>query len=330
MNGTKVKVSKATNHNSGCFVGIDVSKDKLDIYIRPTGGSWTQDNCDFDELCDKLEAMDPQLIVLEPTGGYELGILNALIRRGLRVSREHAYKIHHHGKASGQLAKTDRLDASVIAHYAECYGGEIEPMMEPLGDQELLHQLTTRRRQLVVMRGSEKTRLGQPWLSEGIRGSCERVMSVLGEEIEEIEMQIREAIKEKDEWREKGEILESAPGVGVKTASLLLARLSELGQLNRKKIAALVGIAPYQNQSGKFRGQQRIKGGRSEVRAALYMSVLSAKKHDPVMRAYYEGLIERGKKKKVAITACIHKLLRILNAMMSKRERYQLCTGKTN
>ncbi|MDA2921310.1 IS110 family transposase [Desulfobacterota bacterium AH_259_B03_O07] len=322
-----VRKVKSRNYSRGCFVGIDVSKDKLDICIRPSGKTWTQANGDFDELCDKLEAMDPELIVLEPTGGCELGVLNALIRRGLRVSREHAYKIHHHGRASGQLAKSDKLDASVIADYAECYSVKIEPMREPLEKQEFLHQLTSRRKQLVVMRGSEKARLGQPGAFEGIRKSCEKIIRLLSEEIEELERRIRGAIGEKKEWRENQEILESAVGIGEKTSSVLLANLPELGRINHKKIAALVGVAPFQNESGRFKGQQKIKGGRSEVRAALYMPALSAIRHDPRIRALYERLLEKGKKKKVAITACMHKLLRMLNAMLSKRQCYQPCVS---
>jgi len=318
-----VRKVKSRNYSRGCFVGIDVSKDKLDICIRPSGKTWTQANGDFDELCDKLEAMDPELIVLEPTGGCELGVLNALIRRGLRVSREHAYKIHHHGRASGQLAKSDKLDASVIADYAECYSVK----REPLEKQEFLHQLTSRRKQLVVMRGSEKARLGQPGAFEGIRKSCEKIIRLLSEEIEELERRIRGAIGEKKEWRENQEILESAVGIGEKTSSVLLANLPELGRINHKKIAALVGVAPFQNESGRFKGQQKIKGGRSEVRAALYMPALSAIRHDPRIRALYERLLKRGKKKKVAITACMHKLLRMLNAMLSKRQCYQPCVS---
>lgn len=324
MNEPKVK-SRRARSGRGCFVGIDVSKDKLDICIMPCGEIWTQANGDFDELCDKLEVLNPKLIVLEPTGGCELGVLNALVRRGLRVSRVHAYKIHHHGRASGQLAKSDKLDASVIADYAQVYSRKIKPITEPLEKQELLHQLSSRRRQLVVMRGAEKARLGQPGACEAIRQSCERMIRNLSEEIEELERQIREAIGQDKEWRENQEILESALGIGEKTSSVLLANLPELGKINRKKIAALVGVAPFKNESGRFKGQEKVKGGRSEVRAALYMAALSAIRHDPRIRALYDRLLERGKMKKVAITACTHKLLRMLNAMLSKRERFQPC-----
>ena len=319
MNEPKVK---------GCFVGIDVSKNTLDIFVRPSGECWTQsNNGNFDELCEKLKPLNPTLIVLEPTGGYELGVLNALIKFGFRVSREHAFKIHHHAKGSGQLAKTDRLDASMIAHYAECYSEEIEPMTMPLVDQALLGQLSSRRGQLVSMRAAEKNRLEKAGLSERLRVSCERMIRVISEEIEGIEEQIREIIQNNEEWRRKQMILETAFGVGSKVSSVLLANLPELGHVNRKQIAALVGVAPFQNQSGRFKGQQRIRGGRSGVRGILYMAALSAKKHDPRIKAFYERLVEKGKRKKVALVACMHKLLRILNAMLSKGVCYQPSMG---
>src|SRR5882724_3171734 len=316
MNEQKVK---------GCFVGIDVSKNTLDVYIRPSGRNWTQSSEDVEGLCQRLRPLNPTLIVLEPTGGYELEVLNGLIKRGFKVSREHALRIHHHAKGSGQMAKTDRLDASMIAHYAECYAEEIEPMTEPSEDQALLQQLSTRRRQLVEMRVAEKNRLSLPSLSGRLRVSCKRVILVLSQEIEEIEEQIREIIQRSEEWREKQAVLESAVGIGSKVSSALLAYLPELGRVNRKGIAALVGVAPFQYQSGKFKGQSKIRGGRSEVRSVLYMAVLSAKKYNPKIKAFYERLLERGKKKKVALVACMHKLLRILNAMLSKGEVYQPC-----
>jgi len=246
--------------------------------------------------------------------------LNVLIERGFRVSREHAYKIHHHAKGSGQLAKTDRLDASMISHYAECYSEQIEPMGKNALEQKLIKQLTSRRRQLVVMRASEKNRLSQPGLSQVIQTSCKSIIRMLSKEIESVEKKIGEVIKSDERLGKKREILESASGVGARISSVLLSNLPELGQVNRKRIAALVGIAPYQHQSGKFKGQQHIRGGRSEVRAALYLAVLSATKHNPRIKAFYESLLQKGKKKKVALTACMHKLLRILNAMISKQE----------
>jgi transposase len=279
-------------------------------------------------LCQSLEPINPTLIVLEPTGGYEVGVLNALIKRGFRVSRQHAFRIHHHAKASGQMAKTDRLDASVIAHYAQCYSQEIKPMTEPLEeDQELLQQLITRRSQLVEMRAGEKNRLKTPNLTQEVQISCRKMISQLSQEIKEIEKQIEQIIECNEHRRKKKTILESAKGVGSKVSCVLLAYLPELGNVNRKQIAALVGVAPFQHQSGRFKGQQHIKGGRSEVRSALYMAVLSAKKHSPQIRELYERLLSKGKKKKVALVACMHKLLRILNAMVSKGEIYQPFVG---
>ncbi len=318
----KVKGS-SSRFTTGCFVGIDVSKNTLDVFVRPSGQCWTQSNEDYSGLCEKLRQLNPTLIVLEPTGGYEIDVMNALIIGGFRVSRQHAFRIHHHAKGSGQMAKTDRLDASMIAHYAECYCEEIEPMTVPLEGQALLQQLSARRRQLVKMRAAEKNRLGLPGVSEGVRTSYEKMISVLSEEIEEIEGQIQRVIEGNERWRKKQALLETAVGIGTRVSRVLLANLPELGGVNRKQIAALVGVAPFQYQSGKFKGQQHIKGGRSEVRSALYMAVLSAKKHNPEIKAFYERLLEKGKKKKVALVACMHKLLRMLNAMLSKGIRYQ-------
>lgn len=314
MNGSEVK---------GCFVGIDVSKDTLDVYVRPRGERWTQRSEDIEGLCSRLKAMDPVLIVLEPTGGYEAKVLNALIREGFRVSREHAFRIHHHAKGSGQMAKTDRLDAAMIAHYAECYSSEIEPMKLSSEEEELLEQLSSRRRQLIGMRAAEKNRLKTPNLSERLRGSCEKMIEVLSKEIEEIEGEIREIVERDKELKEKQSLMETVTGVGTKVSGILLANLPELGRVNRKQIAALVGVAPFKHQSGKYSGESKIRGGRSEVRSVLYMAVLSAKRHNPYIKEFYERLVEKGKKKKVAIVACMHKLLRILNTMLSKGESYQ-------
>ena len=189
MNKPKVKGS-SSKLTTGCFVGIDVSKNTLDVFIRPSGQCWTQPREDVEGLCRRLKPFNPTLVVLEPTGGYEVEVLNALIKEGFRVSREHAFRIHHHAKGRCQMAKTDRLDASMIAHYAECYAEEIEPMTEPLEEQELLYQLSSRRHQLVQMRGAEKNRLGLPSLSERVRTSCEKMIDVLSQEIEGIEKQI--------------------------------------------------------------------------------------------------------------------------------------------
>lgn len=309
----------------GCFVGIDVSKDKLDVFVRPSAQSWTQPSSDVEGLCERLMPLNPTLIVLEPTGGYEVHVLNALIRGGFRVSREHAFRIYHHAKGSGQLAKTDRLDAEMIAHYAQCYAQAIEPMTEPLEEQGLLQQLISRRRQLVDMRAAEKNRLVLPNISEILSASCEKIIAVLSQEIEEIEGRIEGIIRGNERWRQMRAVLKSIRGIGPRVSEVLLAYLPELGRVNRKQIAALVGVAPFQHQSGRFKGQSKIRGGRSEVRAMLYMAVLSAKKHNPRIKEFYERLLQRGKKKKVALVACMHKLLRMLNAMLSKGETYQPC-----
>jgi transposase len=311
----------------GCFVGIDVSKEKLDIYIRPSGKRWTQANGEFEELCSKLKEFKPELVVLEPTGGYELEVFNALVEAGFRVSREHAYRIHHHARGSGQLAKTDSLDSSMIAHYAQCYSQEIVPQGVKSKDQEHLRQLVSRRSQLVKMRAAEKNRLEKNGFYQSVMASCKKMIEVMGKEIEEIEDQIKRVIREQKQWRQRQNILRTVKGIGPAVSWILLAKLPELGQVSRKKIAALVGVAPFQNQSGRLSKGQCIRAGRSEVRAALYLAVLSAMRHNPTIKGFYEKLLEKGKKKKVAQTACAHKLLRMLNAMVAKAECYKPSTA---
>mgnify|MGYP001146359038 CR=1 FL=1 len=222
------------------------------------------------------------------------------------------------------MAKTDRLDAGMIAHYAECYSSEIEPMKLSLEEEELLEQLSSRRGQLVGMRAAEKNRLKTPNLSGRLRKSCEKMVEVISKEIEDIEGQMNEIIERDKKLKEKQSLMESVIGVGRKVSRILLAELPELGSVNRKQIAALVGVAPYKHQSGKHSGESKIRGGRIEVRAVLYMAVLSAMRHNPSIKEFYEKLVGKGKKKKVAIVACMHKLLRILNAMLSKGESHRI------
>lgn len=218
MNATLVKE---------CFVGIDVSKDTLDIYVHPNGDSWTVANSEagYKEICTLLKPFSPRLIVLEPTGGYEEGVLNTLIREEFRVSREHALKIHHHARGSGQLAKTDRLDAKMMAHYAQCYADRIEPAKLPDSNWKLLEQLVSRRRQLVEMRASEKTRAQTANLEEEIIKDCEESITQMTQRINNLEQKISELI-ESDEVLKKGkEILESVPCVGEIVSTSLLVYL---------------------------------------------------------------------------------------------------------
>lgn len=305
-----------------CFVGIDVSKEKIDIHIRPHDISWTQGNGDFSILVKKLALYKPDLIVLEPTGGYEHGVYSALVGAGFKVSREHAYKIHHHAKAMGKLAKTDTIDASVISHYAKCYSEQIRINNTTI-EQLLLSDLVGRRSQLVKLQTAEKNRLEKKGYSVEIQKSLKRMLKILDKEIHNITRQIKDLIDKDTELRQKQEMMETVVGVGDKVSTVILAKLPELGKINRKKIAALVGVAPYKRESGKYRGQQVTMGGRFEVRSALFMGTLSAIRHDNRFKSYYEKLVNKGKKKKVAIVACMHKMLRILNTMLAKGECYR-------
>lgn len=305
-----------------CFVGIDVSKEKIDIHIRPHDISWTQGNSDLKTLVKKLAVYRPDLIVLEPTGGYELGVYNALVEAGFKVSREHAYKIHHHAKAMGELAKTDSIDASVISHYARCYGEEIRAN-NTTKEQLLLSDLVGRRNQLIKLQTAEKNRLEKKCYSVEIQKSIKRILRVLDREIMNIEEEIKELIDGNGELRQRQDIIKTVVGIGDGVSSVIIGKLPELGKINRKKIAALVGVAPYQRESGKYKGQQMTSGGRFEVRNALFMAALSAIRHDDRFKSYYEKLVNKGKKKKLAIVACMHKMLRILNAMLANGECYR-------
>jgi transposase len=305
-----------------CFVGIDVSKDTLDIHARPSQESWKVENRDFEPLIARLKALNPELIVLEATGGYETNLLLALSEAGLTVHREHPLKVYHHAKGRGKLAKTDRLDASTLAHYAECFVDEIRLQALPDENQRKLQQLIARRKQLVELRTGEINRRQHPAIFSEVYSSCTLLIDTLNTQIQELEKTIQQMIQADEEWQRKQEILQSVAGIGETISSLLLVNLPELGSVNRKVIAALAGVAPYRYESGTFKGQQHIRGGRKDVRSALFMAALVAKKYNPEIKALYERLLNQGKRKKVALVACMHKLLRMLNAMLAKNELY--------
>jgi transposase len=305
-----------------CFVGIDVSKDTLDIHARPSLESWKVENRDFEALITRLQALNPELIVLEATGGYETNLVLALTEAGLPVHREHPLKVHHHAKGRGKLAKTDRLDASTLAHYAECFASEITLRPLPPDNQRKLQQFIARRKQLVELRTAEINREQHPAIFPEIESSCTQLIEALNKQIKELESMIQQLIQEDEKWQRKQEILQSVAGIGETISSLLLVNLPELGSVNRKVIAALAGVAPYRYESGTFKGQQHIRGGRKNVRSALFMAALVAKKYNPEIKALYERLLKQGKRKKVALVACMHKLLRMLNAMLAKDELY--------
>jgi len=300
--------------SSGDYVGIDVSKDRLDVAVLGEKKERQMDNSESGimELVGQMQEMQPELIVVEATGGYQRAVVDTLFRMGLAVAVVNPARVRQFARACGLLAKTDRLDARVLA----VFGERVQPRQyEGVSAKEReLSGMLVRRRQLEEMRKAEKNRLRT--VSSGLQGSIERIMAVLQAEKKHLDEEIEQFIKEQAEWQEQSAILSSVPGVGKVTTATLLADLPELGKVDGKKIAALVGVAPMNQDSGKKRGYRKTKGGRADVRSVLYMATLVACRYNPVIKAQYENLLKRGKEKKVAITACMRKLLVILNAMM--------------
>jgi transposase len=296
------------------IIGIDVGKEKLDAALngQKRVKSWANDETDRAKLAAWVVDQQVALVVVEASGGYEARIVSELVERGQAVALVNPTRVRAFARAAGVLAKTDKIDARTIAYF----GATMAPRAQARRSQAqlALNESVTRRRQLVLMITAERNRLQTA--SPEMRESIARHLDWLQQEINALEEQINQAIAANSEWAETAKRLQSVPGVGTITASTLVADLPELGQLNRQKIAALVGVAPFNNDSGKRRGKRRIFGGRTSVRSVLYMAALSATKHNPVIKAFYERLLEKGKVKKVAITACMRKLLVILNSMV--------------
>jgi transposase len=307
--------------SSGKFVGIDVSKDRLDVAVlgETKESQVANDEAGIAKLVTKMQALNPELIVVEATGGYQRAVVLGMYEAGLPVAVVNPVRVRQYARASGLLAKTDKLDAFNLAEF----GKQMKPRkFEAKSESERqVSALLVRRRQLEEMLKAEKSRLRT--VSGGMRGSVERMIEVLKEEIKQLEKELDKFMKENADWREQEEILTSAKGVGRITATTLLAELPELGKLDRKKIAALVGLAPMNFDSGKKRGYRKTKGGRMEVRNVLYMSTLVATRYNPLIKAQYQELQRRGKVKKVALTACMRKFLTILNAMMRDRQPFR-------
>ncbi len=302
---------------NGYFIGIDVSKAQLDVCVRPTGEIWKEKNTPegIARLVQRMDQISPALIVLEATGGYERPVVNALNEHHHRVAVVNPKRVRRFAESTGRLAKTDRLDAAVLAEFAEKI--QPEPRQLPDGPTQELMALVARRDDLVQMRTAEMNRLGTalPAVQEDIR----RHIDWLDEEIARLEERIAQKAQEREEWQEKMAILDSAPGVGEVTATTLAAYLPELGTLDNKEIAALAGLAPFNNDSGRKQGKRHIRGGRAKVRAVLYMATLAAIRWNPVIREFYQRLLRAGKEKKVAIIACMRKFLTILNTMVRTR-----------
>jgi transposase len=296
------------------WIGIDVSKDTLEVAVRPTGTSWSVANTTqgITSLIHRLQELQPTVIVLEATGGYQNLLVSMLALEELPVAVVNPSQVRHFAKATGQLAKTDRLDAQILAHFAQA----VHPTPRQLPDEQrqLLADLLARRRQLVEMLTAEKNRLDTA--RQRVRPQIEAHITWLTENLRALEQDLDELIHHSPLWREQENLLRSFKGVGPVVSYTLLANLPELGTLDRKQIAALVGVAPFNCDSGHRRSQRSIWGGRAAVRSALYMAALSAIRCNRVIRTFYERLLQAGKHKKVALVACMHKILTILNAMM--------------
>lgn len=303
-----------TDQTKAQYVGIDVSKGRLDVAIGAEGEAWAVGNDEkgIAQLVERMQVVQPALIVLESTGGLEWAAMTELYSAGLGVALVNPGRVKEFARSIGLLAKTDRLDARLLARFAEA----VKPNATRLPDEQEQHLmgLVSRRRQLLEMQVAEQNRLNTARLSS--RANLEEHIAWLQKALSDLDKQIQIYVRQSELWKDKVERLQSVPGVGPVTASTLLAELPELGLLDRKRIAALVGVAPFNNDSGPRRGKRRVKGGRSTVRQVLYMAALSASIHNPVLHAFYQQMIRRGKEKKVALTACMRKLLTFLNAMM--------------
>ena len=303
------------------FVGIDVAKAHLDIAVRPTGERWTvaNDDTSITALVAQLQAVSPTLIVLEATGGFQRAVVAALATAGLPVVVANPRQTRDFAKATGQLAKTDALDARALAHFAEA----IRPAPRPLPDAQtdVLRALLTRRRHLIAMRTAEQNRLGSA--PPRMQAAIQAHITWLEMHLATLDDDLDTALRASPVWRERDELYQSVPGIGPVCARTLLLELPELGTLSRQRIAALVGVAPFNRDSGTLRGHRTIWGGRAHVRATLSMGTLVAVRHNPVLKACYERLRAAGKAKKVALIACMRKLLTILNAMAQHQTPWQ-------
>ncbi len=308
-----------------CFIGIDVSKAQLDVAVYNSATRWQAANTDegIALLITKLHTFHPTLIVLEATGGFELRLVSELAAAQLPVVVTNPRRVRSFARATGQLAKTDKLDAYVLAHFAAAL--RPEPRALPTEQEEQLTALLTRRHQIVEMLTIEKNRLQT--VRPTMRADIEAHIAWLTEKLAVLDADIDHFIQGSPLWHEKATLLQGVPGIGRITASTLLALLPELGTLNRQEIAALVGVAPVNKDSGRTHGKRRIYGGRASVRSVLYMAALSATKHNPTIKKFYDHLVRQGKEKKVALTACMRKLLVIVNAILRTKQAWRTETA---
>ena len=297
------------------YVGIDVAKAQLDVAVRPTDDRWEvpHDQAGVRQLVSQLKALQPVMVLLEASGGLEVTLVAALAAESVPVVVVNPRQVRDFARATGKLAKTDALDAAVLAHFAEA----VRPPVRPLRDAEtqVLNSMAARRHQVMTMLVSEKNRLGTA-TTVAVRPRIEAHIAWLERELDELDEGLRQTLRQSPVWREKDDLLRTVPGVGEQLSITLLAYLPELGTLDRRQIAALVGVAPFNRDSGTLRGKRTVWGGRARVRAALYMGALVASRFNPVIRDFYQRLLADGKPKKLALTACMRKLLVILNSML--------------
>jgi transposase len=303
------------------YVGIDVSKDRLDVHVRPSGEAFAvaRDGEGLAALVTRLQPLAPHLVAVEATGGFEMTVAAALGAAALPLVVVNPAQVRHYAQALGRRAKTDRIDAEMIARFAEA----ARPEPRPLPDEatQALADLVTRRRQIIAMMVAERQRAAR--LPKRLKRSCERVVRVLEAELSALDQDIDTTVRGSPAWRAKEDLLAAVPSVGDITARTLIADLPELGTLDRRKIAALVGIAPFTRQSGRWQGKSFIGGGRPKVRAALFVATMSAVRHNPTIRAFRRRLLAKGKPKMVVMVACMRKLLTILNAILRDQKPWQ-------
>lgn len=304
------------------FVGIDVSKDRLDVHVRPCGETFavSRDGKGLEQLVERLRAFAPTLVAVEATGGFEMIVAAAIAGAELPLAVVNPAQIRHFAQAVGKRAKTDPIDAGVIAHFAEA----VRPASRALPDEaaRLLAELVGRRRQIIEMVVAERHREKRA-SNVRVRKSLARHITVLEKELNAIDQDIDTMVRGSPIWRAKEDLLASVPGIGTTLARSLLADLPELGTLDRREIASLAGLAPYTRQSGRWRGKSKIGGGRSTVRAASFMAALVASRHNPPLKAFYQRLIAAGKPKMVALIAVARKLLTTLNAILRDNRPWQ-------
>jgi transposase len=308
----------ALNGGVPMFIGIDVAKAELVVAVRPGPESWTSpnDEAGVGTVVHRVQQLQPTLVVLEATGGYEMLCVAALAAAGVPVVVVNPRQVRDFAKSTGQLAKTDRIDAGVLALFAE----RVRPELRPIPDAAArdLDAVVTRRRQLIEMLQAERNRLGMAIgrRQRPVKQSLKKHIAYLERELAITNTDLEQLVRESPAWRERDDLLQSVPGIGPVASRTLLAELPELGQLSRRAMAKLVGIAPMNRDSGTWRGRRTIHGGRASVRTALYMAALVASRHNPVIKAFYSRLLRAGKPKKLALIACARKLLTILNQML--------------